>query len=71
MNVRFVFGDEFWNRFFELVANAENRIFVLSAYIGKIDWERIYHVKKANVPVATICRDDSSFKPWGSGTSLT
>lgn len=63
MEIKLVFGDEFWDRLDELSKNANNRIFLLSAYIGKKDWNKIYSSKKSNIPVVTMCRSDSTFIP--------
>lgn len=63
MELNLIFGDEFWSRLNYLISIAERRIFILSAYIGERDWNQIYKLKKSSVQVATICRDDSGFKP--------
>lgn len=63
MEIKLVFGDEFWDRLNDLAKSAQKRIFLLSAYIGKRDWERVIASKQNDVPVATMCRSDSSFKP--------
>ncbi|WCP81133.1 hypothetical protein PQE20_03795 [Vibrio harveyi] len=64
MEIKLVFGDEFWTRLDELVTQAKSRIFIFSAYIGQKDWDRIYKLKPDGVPIATICRSDSGFKPY-------
>lgn len=63
MNIKLVFGGEFWDRLHNLSTNATKRIFLLSAYIGKKDWDTVYASKKPSVPVITMCRSDSSYKP--------
>ena len=63
MHINLVYGDEFWGRLTSLSKTAKRRIFVFSAYIGRREWNTIYKLKQTNVPIVTICRDDSDFRP--------
>ncbi len=63
MNINLIFGDEFWKRLNDLSTNATKRIFLLSAYIGKVDWEKVVASTRDNVSVISMCRTDSSYRP--------
>lgn len=63
MDIQLVFGDEFWTRLDELTKTAKRRIFLFSAYIGKKEWDSVIASKKKDVPLISMCRSDSGFKP--------
>jgi hypothetical protein len=63
MNINLVFGDEFWDRLNDLSKSATKRIFLLSAYMGKRDWDKVVASNNNDVPVISMCRTDSGFKP--------
>ena len=63
LKLQFLYGREFWDKLENLLKNVEERVFILSAYIG----QRTYQKYKALIPDGvfnlTLCRSDSGYKP--------
>lgn len=63
MNIKLVFGNEFWGRLDELAKTAKRRIFLFSAYMGSRDWQKVNSSKPNGVPLLSMCRSDSGYIP--------
>lgn len=63
IRLRFLYGHEFWDKLEELLNNAQERVFLVSAYIGRKTYLKYISLIPKNVYSLTVCRNDSSFIP--------
>ena len=63
LKLQFLYGQEFWDKLAELLTNAEERVFLASAYIGKTTYDKYIKLIPSDVYRLTICRNDSRYKP--------
>ncbi|MBF4486231.1 hypothetical protein [Flavobacterium sp. CSZ] len=63
LTLQFLYGQEFWDKLEELLKNAEERVFLMSAYIGEKSFNKFTKLIPEHVFTLTICRSDSSHKP--------
>ncbi len=64
--LQFLYGEEFWIKLENLLKNAKERVFLVSAYIGKDTYEKYIKLIPNHIDCITLCRSDSSYKPEGS-----
>ncbi|OCA78877.1 hypothetical protein BBH99_07225 [Chryseobacterium contaminans] len=63
LKLQFLYGQEFWDKLKQLLINAQERVFLLSAYIGKKTYDEYIKLIPENVYSLTICRSDSNYIP--------
>lgn len=63
MNIKLLYGDEFWQKLKELLEYAEKRVFIASAYMGKDNYQEVIDLVDPDVFLYFAVRNDSGFKP--------
>lgn len=66
LKLQFLYGREFWEKLEQLIRNAKERVFLVSAYIGKDTYPKYACMIPKGIFNITICRDDSSYIPYGA-----
>ena len=63
LKLQFLYGKEFWDKLEQLLTNAQERVFLASAYIGQATYNKYIQIIPDNVYRLTICRSDSGYIP--------
>lgn len=63
LKLQFLYGHEFWDKLEQLIKNAQERVFLVSAYIGKDTHSKFVKMIPRGVFTMTICREDSKYIP--------
>ena len=66
LKIQLLYGSEFWDKLEELIKNAKERVFLISAYIGEPTYCKIKNLISDNVFDLALCRNDSPYKPNGA-----
>lgn len=64
IKLQFLYGHEFWDKLENLITNAKERVFLVSAYIGQRAYTKYINMIPKGIFNMTICRDDSGYIPY-------
>lgn len=64
IKLQLLYGNEFWDKLEQLIKNAEERIFFMSAFLSSETYQKYKKMVPLNVPFYVATRDDkSNYKP--------